>query len=78
MEIRIFYKGVDTLTICMNIRVFPRVYPLDLYGNTHILQRGTLRICLEIPIFPKRHPLDLYGNTHILQGGYPWDLYEHT
>ena len=35
----------------MKIHVFPKVYPLDLYGNTHILQGGTLRICMKILYF---------------------------
>ena len=52
----------------MQIRVFPKVYPLDLYGNIRILQGSDLRICIKIRIFPRVDTLDLYGNTIFYKG----------
>ena len=52
----------------MKVRVFPRGYTLDLYGNSHILQGWYPSDLHEIYVFPRGYPLDLYGDTHIYEG----------
>ena len=46
----------------------PRGYPWDLYGITHILQRGTLRICMNINVFPRGRSFYLCANLANIHG----------
>ena len=47
----------------MEMRASTTGDPLDSYGHTYILQRGSLRICMRIRVLPTFYHSDLHGNT---------------